>query len=213
MSFGIRPTFKQRMVVTNDNDQTDSKMYDSEDAKRIIETIQQHTQRSNHNQLTYEDLQNIIRNSSINPDINPAMKDIVDKMLSDKRDKDTNTNNVAQNIVNNMYGFSNSSTTGFANNTFKQLMDIELNNSLSNLNVDESKGSQNVEEEETPEEKQQKPDESDEEHKKRLEVIRNRRLVSIGFPKSASMLRGWVNRHAGTSGGIRKTPHGMVDAF
>ena len=210
MSFGIRSTFKQRMVVTNDNDQSDTKMYDSEDAKRIIETIQQHTQRSNHNQLTYSELQNIIRSSSINPDINPAMKDIVEKMLSDKRDQDTTSNNVAQNIVNNMYGFSNSSTTGFANNTFKQLMDIELNNSIANLNlnVEESK-----DDEETHEDKLQKPDESDEDHKKRLEISRTKRLVSIGYPKSASMLRGWVNRQTGTSGGIRKTPHGMVDAF
>jgi hypothetical protein len=215
MSFGIRPTFKQRMVVDNDSDQLDSKMYDSEDAKRIIETIQQHVQRSNHNQLTYPELQNIIRNSSINPDINPDMKDIVEKMLSDRRDQDTNSNKAIQTVVNNMYGFSNSSTTGFANNTFKQLMDLELNNSLANLNVDERKASENIEEE-TPEEKvekQQKPEESDEEHKKRLEVIRNRKLVSISYPKSASMLRGWVNRQTGSSGGIRKTPHGMVDAF
>jgi hypothetical protein len=217
MSFGIRPTFKQRMVVTNDNDQADTKIIDSDEARRIIETIQQHTQRSNHNQITYQQLQNVIRDSSINPDINPAMREIVDKMLSDRVNKDANLNNAVQNVVNNMYGFSNASTTSFANNTFKQLMDIELNNNLANLAVDEKgDASAPVDEEETAEEKeekQQRKDETDEEHQKRLEVIRNRKLVSIGYPKTASMLRGWVNRQTGTSGGIRKTPHGMVDAF
>ena len=232
MSFAIRQTYKPRALVNN-NDDTESSVYDPEEAQRIITAVKHFTQRS-HSIMTPAELREALRKSSINPDVNPSVRDSVESLIKSFKESETNHNAAVKNAVNNMHGFSNASTSGFNTNVFKNLLDEELKRELSKVSSESKDSSsssssssssnnlasggvqQTVEEEEEEEDastgsKTEK--ETDEEYQKRLEAAKNRRMLSIGYPSRASMLRGWVNRTTGSSGGIRRTAHGMVDAF
>jgi hypothetical protein len=220
MSFGIRPTYKQRVSVNGNNEDADIPVYDYEQSKKMVETMLQFSKKSGSSAISHQELENIIRKSSINPDFFPGFKDTVDEMMRSKREHDVRNNLSATTAMatTNTHGFSNSSTSSAANSSFRELLDLELRRELEKVTGTSTSNpteetNEKVSEEDTSEEPNKGEDETDEQYTKRLEETKNRKMLSLGFPARASMLRGWQYRNGGSGGGIRRTPQGIVDAF
>lgn len=220
MSFGIRPTYKKRVLVNQQDDEIaeSSSTFETTvnnnyvDTQKLVETVLQVSRRSGGlNTLSQQELENIIRKSSINPEHYPEMKENVNELIQSK--KQENPNNLSSNppVV---HGFSNASNTSNTSTAFRDLLDQELRKELGKLDgntmedevVEEKDDIDNIQE-------QNDAEEDEEEIQRRIENHRNKQMVANGFPSRASMLRGWEPRKTGTSGGIRKTASGMVDGF
>lgn len=208
MSFGIRPTYKKRILVNNTEETINS--YDSDEAKKIIETVLQFSRRSGSSNISQQDMENIIRKSSINPSQYPQMKETVEKILADKKPE---TNSVKATSLNNIHGFSNASTSS-SGSAFQQLIDEELNRELDRVRgIDPSKNESESKSNEEDEQEENKDIESLEDKEKRIRMLHDKKMLAYGFPKSASLLRGFEFRKTGTAGGIRRTATGMIDGF
>jgi hypothetical protein len=137
MSFAIRQTFKPR-VLPGQLDSTDpmaqNAAYDPEEAQQIITAIKQFNQRSSHeNLLVGNDLKEILRNSSINPDTNPLAREMVEEMVRAKEAKHGKINNPTVRAPVDTFGFSNSSVDQFASSKRSAAMEAELKRELDEI--------------------------------------------------------------------------------
>lgn len=195
MSFKIRQTFKAPFIGGNqENDNTQSNPLDSEKTQRIIDTINKFNQKSSHKgALTHQELANIIKNSSINPETNPAFKEQVDKLLESnyyysEETEDEESNDMAS-------GFSSNLMNTFSTTKHKKRLDNELKKELDAI----------MAEYDTP------LQENDDNSNKKSNKVNT--VLNPQFPARASMLRGY-KRNAGSSiNSIKKTAYGMVDSF
>lgn len=216
MSFGIRPTYKNRVLVNGSVDNDDETPYNPVDTQKLIDTVLQVSRRSGGlNKMSQQDLENIIRKSSINPDFFPSMKDSVNDLYQSKREYDIeNQNNMNAAVAtvtpinSNTHGFSNASSSAAGNSAFRDLLDQELRRELEKVGLNG-----NEEKKETTTESKVNPEESEEVTRAKIEMLISDQMLANGFPARASMLRGWEFRKNGTAGGIRKTASGMIDGF
>lgn len=199
MSFKVHSTWKPHISLDNDeNDNNDPiKIWDKDAINKAVEKAKER-RREPTNTI---DFRSLLRNSSLNPDINPEIKKQFDKVLEEREKENERIRKAAfdakaEELKNNNIKKASSVTSLGLLNYGSNLPEIQDDN------FDEKKENNNEYNQEDEETKKQKDTERS--HKK---------MVEVGYPATASMLRGFVHRVGPTSGGIRKTAMGMVDGY
>jgi hypothetical protein len=206
MSFKVRHSWK----YASHPPQPDSGIvenYNHEDVRKILDTVKNYQRVGPQNSLSSSQLNEVLRKSSINPDINPNVKDSIDQML---KNKDNGNHYHYEDISFNGAGFSNRSIQHVVNASHRKVYEAGLKKELDNLKEEKyaNENTNNTDESNS--------DESDEKKDKDLESIENaksRKRISNSYPIVASMSRGFVHRQGGLLGGIKRTPTGICDAF
>jgi hypothetical protein len=139
MSFGIRQTFKPRPNPNNKDFGVPQDLPNHEATQEIINAIQKFKAKSAHeNLLSPGERQNILRKSSVNPEINPAAQRAVEQMLrpgEEYRDPSTLSTNemVGPHDGIGTVGFSSLSTTGYHQGMQKAKLEKELAKELEEI--------------------------------------------------------------------------------
>jgi len=240
MSFAIRPTYKTRSIVSLDPENDGEISHNPEDSEEIISKIRQFTTRSSHeNVLSSQDFKEILRNSSINPDINPLAKKSVDEVMKRKEANSKGVSNyVNPTDVGNTHGFSTNSADNFYTGVRSAKMEKELKREIDAIRIAKKtkdaendrdipddiakqisamRGDVEPDDSESIDEPENDDDLSaaSESKLKRIELAKAKRVLSYSHPARASMVRGFVPRTGGSGGGmgVRKTALGMSDSF
>lgn len=139
MSFGIRQTFKPRMNPRSRDFGTPQDLPDHEFTQEIINAIQKFKAKSAHeNLLSLGERQNIIRKSSVNPEINPGAQRAVEQMLRPGEELPDPTTLSARDMIGShdgigTVGFSSLSTTGYHHGIQKAKLEKELAKELEEI--------------------------------------------------------------------------------
>lgn len=240
MSFRIRPLYKSINQANNPKEDIEAEdmrntVSTHEDTQKILTAIKNFTQRSSHDAMVSpNDLREALKTSSINPETNPSSRSSVAAMLKNKEEAAKRyvipENALAKPSQDKIIGFSEKSLQRFVNGDKKALFDLELQKTIDGALARESKSEasdqqeaeayaddfENEEAAETAEDAKAAEDaeaHSAEKKKAASERASARRAMANSYPARASMLRGIPQRTTSTSGGIRRTVIGSVDAY
>ena len=234
-SFAVRQTFKPRMQ-TNQDDIGDSTPYDPEEAGQIIAAIKHFSTRSSHeNVLSANDLREVLRGSSINPDTNPLAKKNVDELMKGKEAissspvptiKDTPTVEAI--------GFSSSSIEDSIRDNVppKWITSFEKNWKIFEEEKKDEEDDRDIPDDIKRQLEAMRGDDDhpqilddtlndenneatlNEERTARMELIKAKRILAYSHPARASMARGFIPRTSGMAGaGIKRVATGISDGF
>lgn len=207
MSFKVHSTWKPHISLDNeDNDNNDTiKIWDKDAINKAVEKAKER-RREPTNTI---DFRSLLKNSSLNPDINPDIKKQFDKVLEEREKENERIRKaafdakIAEESKNKKV--SSVKSLGIVNYgaNFPEIQDDNLDEKKEyNDNDNNNNNNNNYDQNE------------DEETKKQKDIERShKKMIEVGYPATASMLRGFVHRVGPTSGGIRKTAMGMVDGY
>jgi len=227
MSFRIRPLYKSLNQANGSNEDADAEdmrntVSTHEDTQKILTAIKNFTQRSSHDAMVSpNDLWEALKTSSINPETNPSSRSSVAAMMKNKEEAAKNytipENALAKTHQDKIIGFSEKSLQRFVNTDKKALFDLELqktiDGALAGESKTESKEKEDAENYEDIQNEGNTEDQLEKEKKATSEKASARRAMANSYPARASMLRGIPQRTTSTSGGIRRTVIGSVDAY
>ncbi len=234
MSFSIRPTFKPRnlaIVLGSSSDQQNG-LADQEEAQEIITAIKKFGQKSSHeNLISSGDLQNLLRSSSINPEVNPQARRGVESLIKSKKSGPA----AEEKKATDAHGFSSTSVDKFHDGQRVARLDKELSKELEQirararknrgdyddrdipddiaLQISAMRSSSEAVEENEDSELEINADETDETKKSRASIEKAKRALAFGYPISASMARGYYRQGGHIGQGIKRTALGVSDAF
>jgi len=229
---------------TNTSTTGDDNLPDREETQEVIDTMRRFSQRSSHeNTMTVAELQNIISKSSLNPDINPSARKGVEAMLKAVAARQTPEDPQSKDLENS-HGFSTGSVNKFNTNVQSAKMGRALKRELDAIKerrhkgdtdardipddiarqISAMKGEQKNDDDDIPssdedeqnedQEEEKKNEISEEAKQKRASIEKAKRVLAMGYPKTASMARGFVHRNGGSSGhSIKRTAMGLMDGF
>jgi hypothetical protein len=167
MSFGIRATYKPRMNPRNQGSGITQDFHDHEVTQEIMAAIQKFKAKSSHESLLSPgERQNILRKSSVNPEINPSSQKAVEQMFrNDEPSRDSSSLSTSEMIGTHdgigTVGFSTLSTTGYHQGTQKAKLEKELAKELEEIKERHRKKRMPAPEEDENEDETESVDESD----------------------------------------------------
>lgn len=204
-AFRIRQLYKTNNSPVPADDGATLTYYDPQEIQQIMNTIKQFTQRSS-NQVSASDLREALRNSSINPDNNPLLRDSVNAMLKNKDDAARDRNApFSEGASKGLAGFSAETVNRINSATLQNRRDEELKQELQKIQDNRRDHLADIDDDTEAAIVSSTPVSDEIPPAKRLKRT---------YPPRASMLRG---AHARTiysgAGGIKRTEYGIPDAF
>lgn len=149
MSFKVRALYKPNRVNTEEEVDFKELIRRNQELEDLKNNVKKNGQRSSQEKLlNSNDLMNILRSSSVNPDVNPAVREKIEELLKMK--------------------------------------------------------------ETIPEDEEEKEVTIEEKKERKFDPKSD---ISMNYPSRASMIRGYKRTHSSGNGSIKRTAHGIVDAF
>jgi len=195
MSFRIRNTYRPTYSGTNDDgdDSVAIQPMDNTLIQKAHEAIKNSRNNRNFNMI---DLNAVIKNSSINPDISISGKKSIEQLLEQ---------NKTQCVIDEV---------DILGSKKKQQQQQQQSINLGYVKEDEKKSdNQGNKLEDEKEDDSDDEAKTQEEKKLKDEIKQKKKMLRMSYPKQASMLRGHSLRVGTGSNGIKRTPYGIVDGF
>lgn len=211
MSFAIRKTYGPRNLTTSE--QPVFSQTERCETERIMETMKQFGKRSSHHSLlSSSDLQNLIRNSSVNPDINRSATKGINTLMENKIQSQANPFGNQQQSA-SAVGFSTNTVNQHNRDQYNSQLDQELNREIENIR----ERAQLNRSDEIPDDQislsSSSSSSSSSEKINNDKDAKSRYAMSIGYPKTASMVRGFSRQGSQSGQSIKKVAMGMADGF